>query len=355
MASNRTALTFFFPIVSPFPLSRFLPTRAAIYDLKKDNQELEKFKFVLDYQIKELKRQIEPRENEIADMKDAVMKMDANLELFHKENGALKQEVLDLRAKLGVKMQAIRRQRQLYRQSQSELSALQNDLHELVAFIQDPLTLKDAVKKCYQTHVTEKIQAAEVDPDVSKEYKRQKAYLDKSVDVLKKKLSRDLMSRRNDNMRLMQENVALIKEVRHNGNRRRRTHRREDEGAFLTGMVLVLTNVFLCSFVPLLSAPPSLPLQINKLRRELVLMHQVQRQKELNTATLKSFGDSPDQWNEQERQKLSEMQKTQIATLRMQLEEAQTRLVHFRPTSRGNAAQSMEDFAKKAIQQAQRA
>jgi chromosome segregation ATPase len=29
-----------------------------IYDLKKKNQELEKFKFVLDYKIKELKRKV---------------------------------------------------------------------------------------------------------------------------------------------------------------------------------------------------------------------------------------------------------------------------------------------------------
>ena len=39
-----------------------------IYDLKKKNQELEKFKFVLDYKIKELKRQIEPREQDIQGM-----------------------------------------------------------------------------------------------------------------------------------------------------------------------------------------------------------------------------------------------------------------------------------------------
>ena len=37
--------------------------------VQKKNQELEKFKFVLDYKIKELKTQIEPRENEIAAMK----------------------------------------------------------------------------------------------------------------------------------------------------------------------------------------------------------------------------------------------------------------------------------------------
>jgi len=36
-----------------------------IYELKKKTQELEKFKFVLDYKIKELKRDIGPREEVI--------------------------------------------------------------------------------------------------------------------------------------------------------------------------------------------------------------------------------------------------------------------------------------------------
>ena len=45
-----------------------------IYDLKKKNQELEKFKFVLDYKIKELKKQIEPREVEIMDMKEQIQR-----------------------------------------------------------------------------------------------------------------------------------------------------------------------------------------------------------------------------------------------------------------------------------------
>lgn len=46
-----------------------------IYDLKKKNQELEKFKFVLDYKIKELKKQIEPRENEIKVMKEQIQEV----------------------------------------------------------------------------------------------------------------------------------------------------------------------------------------------------------------------------------------------------------------------------------------
>lgn len=36
-----------------------------VYDLQKKNHELEKFKFVLEYKLTELKKQIEPRENEL--------------------------------------------------------------------------------------------------------------------------------------------------------------------------------------------------------------------------------------------------------------------------------------------------
>jgi len=43
-----------------------------IHDLKRKNQELEKFKFVLDYKIKELKRQIEPREAELVHLKSQI-------------------------------------------------------------------------------------------------------------------------------------------------------------------------------------------------------------------------------------------------------------------------------------------
>ena len=58
------------------------------------------------------------------------------------------------------------------------------------------------------------------------------------------------------------------------------------------------------------------------------------------------------------RLKLSELQKTQIATLRMQIEESQARLMHFRPQSRdrNSAAASsnpLDEFAKRATTQKQ--
>ncbi len=43
-----------------------------IFELRKKNQELEKFKFVLDYKIKELKRQILPRQQEVDQLKQQI-------------------------------------------------------------------------------------------------------------------------------------------------------------------------------------------------------------------------------------------------------------------------------------------
>lgn len=52
--------------------------RKRIYDLKKKNQELEKFKFVLD-KIRELKSKLSPYGNDIKAMKDQSKKWTLNL------------------------------------------------------------------------------------------------------------------------------------------------------------------------------------------------------------------------------------------------------------------------------------
>jgi len=72
-----------------------------IYELKKKTQELEKFKFVLDYKIKELKRDIGPRTMDIQKLQEQTNKM--YLEVVHfcrvNENLSLIVEDLVLRQK----------------------------------------------------------------------------------------------------------------------------------------------------------------------------------------------------------------------------------------------------------------
>jgi hypothetical protein len=65
--------------------------------LQKKAQELEKFKFVLDYKIKELKRDIGPREVEIQKLKEQKEYMRQEKEHFTKVNQNLKLIVEDLK------------------------------------------------------------------------------------------------------------------------------------------------------------------------------------------------------------------------------------------------------------------
>jgi len=186
-----------------------------IYDLKKKNQELEKFKFVLDYKIKELKKQIEPRENDIKAMKEQIQEMESELERFHKQNTTLELNIAELKQKLRSTDKEYQRERQRVRDSEAINKRMKTDIHNCVGLIQDPKGLKEAIRGVYEFHIRDDVAeaAAGMDHDIQKEYARQREHLERSVASLRKKLSKDSEIHRADNVRIMQENVSLIKEI----------------------------------------------------------------------------------------------------------------------------------------------
>lgn len=186
-----------------------------IYDLKKKNQELEKFKFVLDYKIKELKRQIEPRENEIADMRQQIEEMDLELEQYHKSNAALDLMIGELRLKMNGMQQEINQQKGLLNDGDTLIQRFRTDLQETAQHLNSYKALKNSVTKLYKKYVQSHQSSSEPsgEADVQKEYNRQREYLEKSVESLKRKLAKDMEMHKNDNLRLMRENVSLTKEI----------------------------------------------------------------------------------------------------------------------------------------------
>ena len=72
--------------------------RSILY-LKKKTQELDKFKFVLDYKIKDLRRDIAPREMEIVTLKQRTNSMDKELRSYNELNANLGFMVDDLRTR----------------------------------------------------------------------------------------------------------------------------------------------------------------------------------------------------------------------------------------------------------------
>ncbi|XP_007436852.1 cilia- and flagella-associated protein 57-like, partial [Python bivittatus] len=186
-----------------------------IYDLKKKNQELEKFKFVLDYKIKELKKQIEPRENDIKTMKEQIQEMEGELEHFHKQNTQLELNIAELRLKLRATDREMHKEMQKERDMEALVKRFKTDLHNCVGLIQEPKKLKECIRDIYEKYVqkADRVEIVGVDTDLHQEYTRQREHLERNLATLKKKVVKEGEIHRADYVRIMQENVSLIKEI----------------------------------------------------------------------------------------------------------------------------------------------
>jgi len=161
-----------------------------IFDMKKRNQSLEKHKFVLDYRIKELKRQIEPRQNKIAEMRASVQRYDTQLEGYHKENGQLKATIKQLEKNITQVYKKITRHREHRRVLDREISQFWYDIENVLKHIQDPKKLQESVLKLIETHrVKSEDPDSALEPAVIEEYNRQRKLLCHRIESLKSRLA----------------------------------------------------------------------------------------------------------------------------------------------------------------------
>jgi len=184
-----------------------------IYDLKKQNQELEKFKFVLDYKIKELKAQIDPKNDDISSMKTQIQAMDGELDGYMRKNKQLALDISQLQMKQRALQEEIKTQKRRLKDDVALIKRFKLDLSECMQSAGDPKQLKEVMAGLYRKYVQSRPKTVDLDTDMHKEYNRQRDYLEKSVDSLKRKLEKDSQVHRIDNMRIMQENVSLIREI----------------------------------------------------------------------------------------------------------------------------------------------
>ncbi|KAL9654241.1 hypothetical protein ABK040_010273 [Willaertia magna] len=185
----------------------------SIFKLKRQNQELEKFRFVLEYKITELQEQIKPKQDEIDTLKKETKKMRKELEKGKERTDKLMLIIKDLKLKIEGRVQEIQKLNYKLKDSETLTKRVRADIYKVAQLIQEPKLLKDEVTKLYQTYVSEQITKQEMDLDIQKEYERQRSYLEKTVDSLKKKLVKATETSRSDNKRTMNENVLLIREI----------------------------------------------------------------------------------------------------------------------------------------------
>ena len=100
-----------------------------IYQLKRKTQELEKFKFVLDDRIKELKKEITPKEVETRKLQLETNEKDRELQQFNSLNANLGFLVEDLRLKQENMQAAIRSANSNIRQNESYIRSFKNAVY----------------------------------------------------------------------------------------------------------------------------------------------------------------------------------------------------------------------------------
>lgn len=163
-----------------------------IYDLKRKNQELEKFKFVLDYKIKELKRDVVPREEEISHMKEQTNMMDNELQNLNAVNENLGVVIDDLRVRQDTMIEEQQVQRSKLREYANKINTFKDGLQEAVQAIQNPRLLKAIMVRIFNEQVKlEGSKQADTGNELKIEYGLQKGYLLKNAKSLKEKFMRE--------------------------------------------------------------------------------------------------------------------------------------------------------------------
>eukprot|EP00971_Amphidinium_carterae_P057544 1137743-Amphidinium_carterae.1 len=164
-----------------------------IYDLKKQNQELEKFKFVLDYKIKELKAQIDPKNDDISSMKTQIQAMDGELDGYMRKNKQLALDISQLQMKQRALQEEIKTQKRRLKDDVALIKRFKLDLSDCMQSTNDPKQLKEVrvMTSLYRKYVQSRPKTVDLDTDMHKEYNRQRDFLEKSVDSLKRKLEKD--------------------------------------------------------------------------------------------------------------------------------------------------------------------
>jgi chromosome segregation ATPase len=115
---------------------------ARIDALNQKTQELEKFKFVLDYKIKELKKNIKPSAEKIGVLKEQTTKMTQEVNHFQRVKTNLKLIVQDLKLKMaGLILENKALRKQIVEQNE-EKKKFKDDIHNMLADVKDYKALK---------------------------------------------------------------------------------------------------------------------------------------------------------------------------------------------------------------------
>ena len=169
---------------------------------------------MLDFKIKELKREIAPREAEIHRLFAETNKMDEQLKHYNKLNANFGFIVDDLRVRQNHLQDLNKKYRIQVRNNEIYIRQFKNRVYWVVQNIDDHDSLKRSVNQnLYEYVKTQTEKNVQVDAEIKKECESQKLYLENSVHSLKKRKEKNSALHKEDNLNIMHENQSLIQDI----------------------------------------------------------------------------------------------------------------------------------------------
>ena len=130
---------------------------------RKQTQELEKFKFVLDYKIKELKSRIGPRMKIIQGLQEQKTKMDTESKHFFVVNENLRLIVRDMRLKRQGMQQEMKESIEKIKQQDDEKQQFKDEVYEVLNnHLNDYKKLKKGIKRLHRIYVLKEAHPNEI-------------------------------------------------------------------------------------------------------------------------------------------------------------------------------------------------
>eukprot|EP01116_Phalansterium_solitarium_P012663 TRINITY_DN2915_c0_g1_i12.p1 TRINITY_DN2915_c0_g1~~TRINITY_DN2915_c0_g1_i12.p1 ORF type:complete len:1129 (+),score=470.31 TRINITY_DN2915_c0_g1_i12:137-3523(+) len=127
---------------------------ARILEVKQRNQELQKYRFVLDYKINELEDELEPKESEITEMRVQIKAMDEELQRMQKSNDQLLRAINERNLRIDSLSGEIKHLRLVIETKEKSIKLFVEDLHKLYTE-SDQSKWRQGIKQMYRTYVTQ--------------------------------------------------------------------------------------------------------------------------------------------------------------------------------------------------------
>jgi hypothetical protein len=185
-----------------------------IENVKRQNQELEKYHQVLNHQENELHNQMDPLDRSISEETRAINAMDEDLEAAHKRTSDQSELITQMQRELQATIEGEREQTMALTRAKSYLEQMKYDLHDVVQHFHAKDELKALFTAFHNRYMKgEKVEDIQLDKDVEAEHTRQKTTLERQLGLLRRQHIRDDSFQATARGSLLRQNASLIDEL----------------------------------------------------------------------------------------------------------------------------------------------